>query len=349
MRYVFGALGLFLAATPIWGQDAPAPYVKLITAEMTQGQEERQFFGQVAARQSVDLAFLVGGQVVDFPVFEGQSIAKGEVVAVLDQEPFQLAYDQANLQKDQSDRALKRLQQLRGNAASQVSIEDASTAAQLAGIAARNAERSLEQSTLHAPFDALVATRYVENFTTVAAGTPVVRLHDMSEIRIEIDVPEVLFQVADKTDGEGVRLEAKFVASPDRYPLIVREFNAETSDVGQTFRMTLGMEPPEGIKVLPGSSVTVYAAREADHHQIAVPAASVLSDNDGQAQVMVFAPSSEDANFGTVRRVAVEITPAADGTMRVIRGLSGGEEIVASGAARLAEGQDVRRFTGFPN
>ena len=39
-------------------------------------------------------------------------------------------------------------------------------------MARKNAELSLERSTLVAPFDAVVSTRSVANFTTVGAGQP---------------------------------------------------------------------------------------------------------------------------------------------------------------------------------
>ena len=124
-------------------------------------------------------------------------------------------------------------------------MQDARTQADLTAIALRNAERSLEQATLTAPFDALVASRLAPNYATLGVGTPIVRLHDMSDLRIEIEVPEVLFQRAG--DSSEFDLKAVFPTSETRYPVSPREFNAETSAVGQTFQITLGMAPPEGI------------------------------------------------------------------------------------------------------
>ncbi|MDP5216977.1 hypothetical protein Q5Y75_07095 [Ruegeria sp. 2205SS24-7] len=87
------------------------------------------------------------------------------------------------------------------------------------------------------------------NFTTVSPGTHVVRLHGMPDLRIEIDVAEVLFQrVGAKTE---INLQAKFPASDELFPLEVREVNAETSQIGQTFRVTLSMTPPEELQLSP--------------------------------------------------------------------------------------------------
>lgn len=335
----------------LWGPTAGAaqeatPLVKLMEVRAQEGGLTRRFFGHVVAKETVDLAFQVGGQVFDLPVIEGQPVAKGGLIAQLDLEPFELALDQAMAQKDQADRTLERLERLQGSTVSQVSVDDAKTQAELSAIEVRNAERSLELAKLTAPFDALVASRNVARFATISAGSPVVRIHDMSELRVEIDVPEVLFQRAG-SDPE-VDLWAVFPAIDDRFALTAREFNAETSGVGQTFRITLGMAPPEDNVILPGSSVTVLATLYDGAAPLPeIPGSAVVTGNDGSAYVMAFAPAG--AEEGTVTRQQIEIAPSPRGTIEVLSGLEDGQEIVASGAAMLKDGAKVRRFTGFAN
>lgn len=331
-------------ATPTSAQEE-LRLAKIIKVEAADGSIARQFFGRVTAKETVDLAFQVGGQIVEFPAVEGEPIPAGGLIARLDLEPFELALDQARTQQDQADRNLARFLQLEGNTVSQVSVDDARTQADLSAIAVRDAERALRLARLEAPFTALVASRNVANFSTINTGTPVARLHDMSELRIEIDVPEIIFQAAG--ENPDVSLSARFPAIPGDFALALREFNAETSNVGQTYRITLGMPPPNGQVILPGSSVTVTAVLNIGEPRMLIPASAVISDNEGAAHVMVFEPAG--AADGTVRRVAIEITPTNDGAIAVQSGLEDGQEIVASGAALLAEGEQVRRFTGFGN
>ncbi|NOE17945.1 efflux RND transporter periplasmic adaptor subunit [Ruegeria atlantica] len=340
------SLGLALAvlATPIAAQDTPKP-VKLMQVRETTPGFTRQFFGRVAARQTVDLAFQVAGQIVEMPVNEGFVIPKGGLIARLDQEPFELRLERAQLQKEQADRTVARLSRLRGTTASQVAVDDAETEAQLAAIALRDAEYELEHATLTAPFDALVSSRAVEAFTTVSAGTPIVRIHDMSELRIEVDVPEILFQRSGQNDD--ITITAKFPVSDEVFPLEIREFDAETSSVGQTFRIQFGLTPPEGLQILPGSSVTVNVKVQDERTGIIVPATAVIADATGELSVMVFSPAGADE--GTVRRVPVTIEPTQSGDVRVLKGLSDGDEVVVAGGAVLTDGQPVRRFTGFAN
>lgn len=332
------SLGLSTAAAM-----AETPVVKLATVTSGEGELHRVFFGKVVARETVDFAFQVAGQVVDFPVEEGSSVPRSALVAQMDLEPFELALEEAQARLDQARRTLDRYQKLVGSSVAESNLEDAQTQADLAEIAVRNAQRSLTNATLHAPFDAVVAARLVPNFSTVAAGTPVVRLHDMSDLRIEIDVPETLFQRAGRDPD--LTLMAEFPSGTRTYPLKIREFNAETAEIGQTYRITLGMPQPEDLTILPGSSAKVFAAMKTGEQSIEIPTSAVVIGNDRTTHVMVFSPTG--AREGTVTATPVDIEPTDTGTVRVTRGLTEGQEIVAIGASQLQDGDTVHRFIGF--
>lgn len=323
--------------------DSALKPVKLLTVQAQDAGNVRQFFGKVVARQTVDLAFQVGGQIVEFPAIEGQVIPKGGLVAKLDLESFELAAEQARLQLEQADRVVSRYKKLQGAAVSEVALEDAVTSAGLAKVQLRNATKNLEEATLYAPYDALVAQRMTENYSTIAPGTAVIRVHDMSELRIEVDVPEVLFQLAGADPD--VTVTAQFPAADQVFPVDLREFTAETSSVGQTFKLTFGMRPPADLRVLPGSSVTVTATLKDGSSHLAVPATALVPDGSDGLIALVFQP--EDGDTGVLLRVPVEVEPTSSGLLRILSGLEQGDEIVAMGAQALQEGQRVRRFTEF--
>lgn len=352
IRVLALSLAVALPALPVLAQDktpvAPDALkpVKLMEVETGTSLPTRHFFGKVVARQTVDLAFQVGGEITDFSVIEGQFVEENELIASLDMELFQLQFEQARLQLEQADRTLERLSKLAGNTVSQVSIDDAETTKLLAEIALRKAEYNLEHAMLLAPFDGLVALRHTEEFNTTGAGAPVVRLLDMSEIRVEIDVPEVMFQQTKEEDA--FTILARFPAQPDRqYPMTLREFDAQASDAGQSFRVTLGMDPVDGLEVLPGSSVEIAASLFSHAQAITLPATALLPlGSNGDVAVMLFSPGpSPDEGFVELHPVKVEVNTL--GGFTVVEGLTGGEEIVATGVAALSDGQPVRRFIGF--
>ena len=338
------AIKILSIASPGFSENLPR-LAKIVSVTETSGEIKRQFLGHVAAKQTVDLAFQVNGQIVKLNAIEGQTFSKGDLIAQLDQEPFELALQQAQTEQMQADRTLSRLQKLQGSSVSEVTVNDAETNAELAAIHVKNAERSLRQASLVAPFTALVASRLSANFATVNAGTPIVRLHDMSELRIEIDVSEFFFQAAG--ENPNAALTAKFPAINKEFPVVPRELNAEVSSTGQTFQITLGMPYPDGHVILPGSSVTVTAVLERAAPLLIIPTASVISTSEGSPQVMVF--EATGGHEGTVKKVDVKISPSQFGKVQVLSGLTAGQEIIASGAALLTDGEIVRRFAGFAN
>lgn len=215
--------------------------------------------------------------------------------------------------------------------------EDAATLRDLAHVALRDARAALADATLTAPFDGLVALRIAAEHASVAPGQPVLRLHDMSEVRVEIAVPERLVAAA---GGLG---DPRFVARlrPGRAaPQRLVAFQPQTDRVGQSYRVTLAFAETDGAGLLPGASITVTASLPAAEGGMTVPATALLALSDRGAEVLVL----EDRAGGTfVRRVPVTVTaPSGDGFR--IEGLPEGAEIVASGAHRLHDGQAVRRF-----
>lgn len=339
------ALAVSLFCTSLaTAQDTPAPMVRLMTVGQRDAPTERTFFGRTVARQTVDLAFQVDGQIVEFPVAEGDLIPAGELIARLEQQPFALAVEEARLNEEQAQRDAGRAEQLGGNV-SAAQRETMQTQARLAEVARKNAELSLERSTLVAPFDAVVSTRSVANFTTVAAGQPVVRLHDMSELRVEIDVPEAIVRQA----GENPQYDllARFGGDDRLHPLEIVETDIETGPIAGTYRVTLGMAPPKDVLILPGYSVAVVMRpKEAVQAQdLILPLDALATTPEGDYFALRFTPEGADA--GTLARVPVTVSATPNGQLAVTSGLEPGDEIVSAGLPHLSDGQSVRRFPGF--
>lgn len=343
---IAGAAVLLASGAPSAQDRSPRP-VRLMTVEAADSTVTRQFFGQVVARQTVDLAFQVGGQLTELPVLNGQTVAKGDLLARLDPDPFARAVERAELNLQQAQRDFDRVQQLaQSNVASAARFDEAQTTLDLAKVSLREARDAQDDATLTAAFDGLVAQRLVANFTTVAQGTPVLRLHDMSETRVEIDVPERVFQSADNPDA--IRITADFGPGLETVPLRIAEFTAETLGVAQSYQVDLALPSDPGFQPLPGRTATVtITVPVAASKTLVVPITALVHGADRDTQVMVYEPVGADTGrvrpleVTVVSREGSEIGIAPDGELQP------GMEIVAAGAHLLTDGQDVRRFTGF--
>lgn len=325
-------------------QAAENVLVRVTEVGSTDTRQERVFFGRTVARQTIDLAFQVDGQIVEFPLNEGEEVPQGDMLARLDQQPFEIAAEQARLQEAQAQREADRAEQL-GRNISVAQRENARTQADLAATARKSADLALERATLLAPFDAVISQRLVANYSTVAAGQPVVRLHDMSQLRIEVSVPErVVREVGLDLD---IELFVRFSGQGELFPVKYVESDIETGAVAGTYKVTLGMEPLADQLVLPGYSVAVVMRRSAaaQGNRFVVPLDAVGTDPQGAHYALRFDPGEGDS--GRLSRVAVEIEATDTGDIAVTSGLNRGDLIVSAGLFQLADGQSVRRFKGF--
>ena len=323
----------------------PVRAARIEAARPAEAAAVREFVGRVEARLTVDLAFQVGGRLADFPVSEGQIIEEGAVVAALQTQDFERAVRTAEVQLQQARQNLDRVRTLheRGIAAD-AALDEAQTAYDLRLVALDNARQNLEYATVEAPFQGLVSRRLVDNFTTVAAGQPVARLQDVSELRVAIQVPESVLAMVDETETR--EMTARFPFLPDQtFPLEFRELVAEPDRASQTYTALFALPGDIPANILPGMTANVRIIIEADESQprggALIPVSALSPTPEGGFVVWVFDPRT-----GAVSARRVAVGPVTGETVRIDEGLAPGEQIVTAGVTALYEGMPVRPLQG---
>lgn len=321
--------------------DAPdaalAPIVRLLKVDPQPVISERYFPARLEASQAANLSFQVPGKLVHFPVIKGDDIAKGELIARLDQTDYQLNISAARVAFEQTERDLRRLQQLRNqNHISQAQLDDARSARDRAEVELDRARQHLIYTEIFAPFDAVIADRRVENFSQVAAGTPIVRIQDLSRIEVEIAVPEILLPQVQ--DPYAFTVTATLPSVPQRsFELRFKEFATEPDPRSRTYRVTFDMENPEDLRLLPGMSATVRIALLNDEFPLPVlPLHAVVAEGDG-ARVFVYHADTQRVESRQV--TAGRLTGEG---IEILSGLKTGEQVVAAGVGFLSDGMLVR-------
>ena len=318
--------------------------VRLITAGETEDLTARRFVGRVDAVSTVDLSFQVGGRIADIPVREGARVAKGETIATLEPDDYELALREAQLQYDLAERDLERKREL-------VARESISTAAfeqseieyRLRRVALDNAERNRDHTTIAAPFDALVTRRIADPYANVQAGTPIVRVQNVTELQVHINVPESVIGLVSNPDM--FRIEAVFPDRPDEpLPLTYREHATEPDAIAQTYEVTLALDVPFDGTILPGMTVSVRVSLAAARAQemMTLPVSAIDTDPGGDFRIWVYDPDTQ--------RVApreVALGNVGEDRIAVRDGVAPGERVVAAGAHLMREGMRVRPFESF--
>ncbi len=214
-------------------------------------------------------------------------------------------------------------------------------AAEIRGLEARVVEANLhlKDSTLLAPYDGVIAQRFVEQGQNIAAKAPIVRFQDVDEIDIAVDIPESVM-AADIRSADVVQLVAEFTAAPGlEFPVRIREIAQTADPTTQTFRVTAAMKAPTEVALRPGMTATVTATYKRASilgEAIQVPIAAVFKEA-GQMQV-VWAVDKDQ----TARRRPVKLGEVSGGRITIAEGLQPGERIAVAGVSFLRDGMKVR-------
>ncbi|WP_322889759.1 MULTISPECIES: efflux RND transporter periplasmic adaptor subunit [unclassified Yoonia] len=319
-----------------WADTPPTP-VLAVEASAAAPEWQRTLIGRIAARRTVDMAFEVPGRLIRLHADEGATLAAGAPLAELDPVAFTLALEEARVSAEQAQAGFERMSALRARGVTpETSLEEARAAHELRRIAVRMAERDLALASLSAPFEAMVAQRLVPENSLIQPGTAVLRLHDISEWRVTVSIPEGLMRL--DTPLDQVRIEAVIGTDPvRRVPLIYRENQAQPDPVAQTFLVTFTADLPPDSGLLPGMAVTVEigAGRTDPASGVAVPVSALVPAPDGTLLVWRISGGRADP-------VPVEVAGITGESALVASGLVAGDVVITAGQTDLMPGQPVR-------
>jgi RND family efflux transporter MFP subunit len=209
------------------------------------------------------------------------------------------------------------------------------------GLEARVVEANiqLEDCTLNAPYDGVIARRFVEENQNVRAKEPVVQFQDVDEILVAVEVPETVM-AADLRAADIVQILAEFSGAPGlQFPVHIKEVAQAADPTTQTFTVRAAMKAPQGVNLLPGMTATValtYRRARILGDRILVPISAVFKDPTGEQVVWVVGPGQ------TVARRVVKLGEAAGGQVEVVDGLQTGDRIAVAGVTFLRDGMKVR-------
>lgn len=213
--------------------------------------------------------------------------------------------------------------------------------AEVRGLEGRVVEANiqLEDTTLRAPYDGVVAQRFVEQNQNIRAKEPVVKFQDVDEIDVIVDVPETVM-AADLRAADIIQLIAQFSGAPGlEFPVHIREIEQRANPKTQTFRVRVAMKSPPDVNLLPGMTATVtfvYRRARILGNTILVPISAVHKEATGEQVTWVIGSDL------TVTRRPVKLGVATGSQIEIVDGLQPGDRIAVAGVSFLREGMKVR-------
>lgn len=347
------ALALSLIAASCGTAHAEEPLrVEFVTVERTQTSATFDTTGEVIARDPITAAFSEGGRVTDVLYDVGDHVAKGTVLARIDNtqqseslnaaraslDAANATLTQAKADEARQDRLLER------GFATRAARDDALQALRAAESAVVRAEAEVERAqsdlddtVLEAPLDATITDRQAEPGLVISPAQAAFTLAPQGRRDALFNVPDALY--AEKPAE--LDIDMHLLETPDhKLKGRVREISPLVSEETGAVAVTVTiLDPPSTMQIgepirgqikLPSSSV------------ISLPWTALTATQDGPAVWVV-------GDGGTVALRNIEVDRFATLRFTISSGLEVGETVVGEGAAFLYPNRpviDVRATSG---
>ena len=312
---------------------SPRP-VKVVKVEAL-GSINKHYTGVVEAHQFSILAFKIPGTLTELNVQAGQQIRKGDVIARVKPFDYQKQYQSAQANFTTAKSIYERNQRLfASGAVARQNLEIAEADYVQATSALNIAKRTLEYTTLTAPFSGFIERRFVENYEEVLPGQAIVRLVNPENIEIDFILPETSIQLLQVPKKIFVEFDTEkgslFTSEIKEYV-----YSSNGSGIPVTLNITDKQFTPYRKNVFPGFSCRVtFVLDNMISDKFVIPASALLQENN-QNYVWIVNPETH-----TTQRRPVKIVNYKDQAF-VEQGLNSDDLIVIAGVSAIKEGQKV--------
>lgn len=326
------------------------PTVSVITPGMAEAAGTLVLPGNLEPRNSAAIYAQTNGYIKEWLVDIGDSVEKGQLLAILDAPELQHQLAQAKadyataLAEQQNAQSMaERSTSLIARNSGAISREEveqrvndaeAKTAAALAASANIQRLEALQGFTqLTAPFNGVVTSRSAQLGDLVVAGNaaarPLFTVSDTQLMRVYVRVPQIY--AAQMQVGQSAQLLLPGYAERNFTAQVTRSAGAVDRESGSLL-VELQAENPEGI-LLPGAYVQVSFSLSA-MHSIKVPGSAILY-RDATPSVATI----DSSNLVTLR--SVQIGRDEGNMVEIVAGLTGDDRVIVTPPDAIRNGDEV--------
>ncbi len=304
--------------------------VNTVIAEAVRLEDQITAVGSLLAAQSVQVAAEIAGRIVEVAISDGSRVARGDILFRLDDDVIAAELAQARAELDLAQANLKRTRNLaRDNFVSERSRDEALSnvnvlQARLQVVAARQS-----RTRIPAPFDGIVGLVGVSTGDYVTPGATLVRIDDLSSLKLDMRMPERLFPRV----RAGQTIRVGFDAYPDHeFTAHVETIDSQLDPGGRSLLVRGRIDNAQGL-LLPGMFARAQLVVDAREGAVMLPEQCLDASANGQHVFVV--------REGKAFRTSVTTGSRRDGRVEILSGVSAGDQVISAGQIKL-------RGTGVP-
>ncbi len=322
---------------------APPPVVEVMTLTNDEQSMMRSFNGMVVPAEMTPLSFRLDGEIAVVAVKAGQAVAKGALLAKLDDRKIKQQLEEAESRFALADRQLQRAQGLvQRELLSQAEFDQLSANRELTRVNLQAVKRQLAYTELRAPFAGMVAAVPKEDYESVSPGDTVVSLYRNDLVYVRVPLPnELLAQLLPNQDHHNYQPIANFYETGARFPMRYLEHTGEPLPETGAYEVWLTMPQPSPA-ILPGSVVTL---------EVDLVKAGFRGMSGFRVPLSALDPGNISNEFfiwtvdeGRAQRRPVQIESLRAGVALVSGPIAAGDQVITSNVSRLRSGEQVMLY-----
>lgn len=304
--------------------------VTVVPTEMKETNGNLELVGTAQPCKEVNIASESAGKIVQVNFKMGDFVAKGKVLAKIDDTYKRLAYDNAKLNYNKCKEDLDRYQALRkGDAVSDTQLRDIRLAYENAVIQLENVKKQWDDTKITAPFSGYITSQNTELGAFVNPGTIIAGIADISELKVVLDVSES--NAYELHPGQQINVTTDVHPDAD-YKGKIANISPKAS-ASHTYPVEILIANNGKDKLKAGTYVNVSVNMGKSGKALMIPRDAIVSS--------VKDPSVYVVANNTAKLVKITTGRSFNSNLEVVAGLGEGDKVVTNGQINLIDGAKV--------
>jgi len=319
--------------------NARLPLVTTITAKAQNFIHYLELQGTVQTKQNVLVYPEMPGTLQRVYVTEGQRVTKGQILANIDDGGIGSQLEQSKTQAELAKTTFERQNRLwEQKIGSEIQYLQAKTNYEASENVVKQIQSQLRKSVIRAPFSGIIDDVIKDQGTVVSPGqgSEVFRIVNLSNMYIEVDVPETYLGQVTK----GKEAIVYFPVLGDSVNTKIRETGNFINPSNRSFSIEIPV-PNKNRTIKPNLTAKVRLNDYTNANAILIPQ-SIISENATGDQYAYVSSEPNENNEALVTRRIITTGKTQNGFIEVLSGITDGNHIIQEGARTVKDGQKVK-------
>ena len=296
----------------------PPAIVDVIIAQNQSISSTVEANGSIIANEFVELHPEVSGRVVYLNIPEGKSVAKGTILARINDADLQAQLNKTKVQIDLAEKTEQRFSKLIAiNGVNQADYDNALN--QLNNLKADLAYTQvlIDKTVLKAPFTGLIGLRQISQGAYISPTTIIATMQQVNKLKVDFTIPEEYSSFIHQ--GSVVEVAVNNNGSSRCKAVVI----AREPQINRTTRNLLIRASLSNCNANPGTFTKVYFNAGSAKSNILIPTNAIIPDDKNKKVVVI--------KNGMATYAVVETGVRQENVVEIIKGLMQGDTVVVDG------------------